>query len=64
MEEKAAVFFYKNFLGQNKYIATSSIRSGQGMDLMFSHSKEEFDKKVPKWNLGMYLLIDGTVFKL
>ncbi len=64
MEEKVGIYFYKNILGQNKYIATTCTRSGQGIDMMFSHSVKEFNIKVPKINLGTYLSIDGEIFKL
>lgn len=64
MNEKVAIYFYKNIIGQNKYLATSSTSSGQGVDMMFGQSKKEFNKKVPKLNLGTYLLIDGKIFKI
>lgn len=64
MAEKIGIYFYKNIIGQNKYLATSSASSGQGVDMMFSQAKEEFNKKVPKLNLGTYLLIDGKIFKI
>lgn len=64
MEQKAGIYFYKNIFYQRKYIATSTIGNAQGIDMMFNFPKEGLSKKVPKLNLGTYLLIDGKVFKL
>lgn len=64
MEQKIAIYFYKNIFGQNKYIATTSSKTVWGVDMIFSDALDHLNKKVPKLNLGTYLLIDGTVFKL
>ncbi|PAV33115.1 hypothetical protein CI791_07620 [Leuconostoc lactis] len=64
MNEKTGIYFYKNIFGQNKYIATTSSNSVWGVDMKFSDAKDRLKKRVPKLNLGTYLLIDGTVFKL
>ncbi|MBZ5985026.1 hypothetical protein KIJ05_07830 [Leuconostoc gelidum subsp. gasicomitatum] len=64
MEREVGIYFYKNIFGQNKYIATSTVNGGQGVDMILSQSVKGFNKKVPKLNLGTYLLIDGIIFKL
>ncbi|MBZ5995394.1 hypothetical protein KII97_02580 [Leuconostoc gelidum subsp. gasicomitatum] len=64
MEQKVGIYFYKNIFCQRKYIATSTIKNAQDVDMILSFPKEKLSKKVPKINLGTYLLIDGKVFKL
>lgn len=64
MQEKTVIYFYKNLVGQNKYLATATVTSAQGTDALLSSIEEHLYKKIPKLNLGKYALIDGVVFKL
>lgn len=58
------IYFYKNVIGKNKYICTASVKGAQAVDSLFGLDVADIKKKVPKWNLGTYLIIDGTVFTL
>ncbi|CAH0416142.1 hypothetical protein KAR50_05790 [Periweissella fabaria] len=64
MQEKIVIYFYKNLVGQNKYLATATANSAQGTDALLSSVEEQLYKKIPKLNLGKYVLIDGVVFKI
>ncbi|MGR8824717.1 hypothetical protein [Leuconostoc mesenteroides] len=58
------IYFYKNIIGKNKYICTTSVKGPQAVDSLFGLDVLDLKKKVPKLNLGTYLIIDGTVFTL
>lgn len=62
--DKIAIYFYKSIFGKNKYICTSSVNNAQQIDLLFGSYVEVIKKKVPKWNLGTYLIIKGYIFKI
>ena len=64
MEQKVAIYFYKNIFSQNKYLSTGSANGAQGTDLLLNSATEHVYKKIPKLNLGKYALIDGIVFKI
>lgn len=64
MKDTVIIYFYKNILGQNKYLGTASVSGAQSTNSLFGLDVLDMKKKAPKWNLGTYLTIDGLIFKI
>ncbi|WP_220739133.1 hypothetical protein [Leuconostoc miyukkimchii] len=64
MKEKVGIYFYKNLFGQNKYICIASANGALAVDSLFGTDSLSIKKKVPKLNLGTYLMVDELVFKI
>jgi hypothetical protein len=64
VKDTVIIYFYKNILGQNKYLGTASVSGAQSINSLFGLDVLDMKKKAPKWNLGTYLTIDGLIFKI
>lgn len=64
VKDTVIIYFYKNILGQNKYLGTASVSGAQSTNSLFGLDVLDMKKKAPKWNLGTYLTIDGLIFKI
>lgn len=64
VKDTVIIYFYKNILGQNKYLGAASVSGAQSINSLFGLDVLDMKKKAPKWNLGTYLTIDGLIFKI